>query len=126
MKKIITICLIMAATFATQAQNRYYVIVGEEKTDVFNGPPVVSNVFPMTCEEIKVERYKENKATNNFMEYYDAEYKSDRKTYGVHDLKTYGFESYDEANNERTKWIAFFKNKDLNPLQVRGFTSSCK
>jgi hypothetical protein len=109
---------------SNEIENRYYVVTAKEKTEVYSdGAYVVSNVATFDCESIKADSFREARVISNFIDYYNAEYKKDRNTYGVNTLFAFGYKTYDQAESARRKFISKYSS---TPFLVRGFTTSCE
>lgn len=135
MKKflILTIALFFSATlFAQQKQRtktKYFYVVGYEylpapSQTTKNSQPIISNVFSTRCKEdyLPIKTGLENE----FNDYYKAFLSKQRGFRGLNRMIAFGdFETYDEAEKERRKSIAFY-NRDRNSILIKDFTAGCE
>jgi hypothetical protein len=97
----------------------YYVSVAWETTAFVQGDPVISNVAYADCKY-----HSTNMVANQLTTYYNAYYKSSRKTSGINRIVSWHFDTKDKAEKKRRDLIASY-NQKWEPLLVEKFSVLC-
>lgn len=108
---------------AAQEKTKYYVAIVwlYNDNDYQEERPCVSNVVKLTC------RYQNTDAVSNqFHDFFNAFVKN-RRGYNISPggITVFRYDTYDEAEKQRRKWIADYNNSDWDTLLVHDFSVLC-